>query len=175
MKYIKKGLSILLLVLRSVLIKGFHLSVFHSNIAPGTEFVIRDNGSIKGILNTQGRVSVLVTGGKLKIGSLFLNRYSVIACHNRIEIGKHCTFGSSVMLYDHDHKFDKTGMCNGYSMGEIIIGDNVWIGANCVILKNTHIGNNCVIGAGCVVRGDIPDNSLVTMERSLKVVPLRKK
>ena len=40
----------------------------------------------------------------------------------------------------------------------IHIGNNVWIGANSVILPGVHIGENTVIGAGSVVTKDIPDN-----------------
>lgn len=46
-------------------------------------------------------------------------------------------------------------------IGEIHIGDNVFIGANSFILPGTEIGNNCIIGAGSVVRGKIPDGSVV--------------
>ncbi len=45
--------------------------------------------------------------------------------------------------------------------GKIIIGDNVFIGSNCTILPNTTIGNNCIVGAGSVVRGRFPDNSVI--------------
>ncbi len=40
----------------------------------------------------------------------------------------------------------------------IHIGNNVWIGANSVILPGVNIGDNSVIGAGSVVTGDIPSN-----------------
>lgn len=45
--------------------------------------------------------------------------------------------------------------------GTIKIGNNCFIGMSCFILPNTNIGNNCIIGAGSVVRGRIPDNSVV--------------
>jgi acetyltransferase-like isoleucine patch superfamily enzyme len=45
--------------------------------------------------------------------------------------------------------------------GRIKIGSNTFIGMNCIILPKTTIGSNCVIGAGSVVRGNIPDNSIV--------------
>ena len=44
--------------------------------------------------------------------------------------------------------------------GEIIIGDNVHIGWNAIIMPNVKIGDNCVIGAGAVVTKDIPNNSI---------------
>ena len=43
------------------------------------------------------------------------------------------------------------------SRGGIIIGDDVWIGANCVLLDGADIGRGAVIGAGSVVRGHVPD------------------
>lgn len=45
--------------------------------------------------------------------------------------------------------------------GKISVGDNSFIGIGCLILPNTRIGSNCIIGAGSVVRGEIPDNSVV--------------
>lgn len=50
----------------------------------------------------------------------------------------------------------------GYSkVGKVIIGNNVFIGKDSIILPNTVIGSNVVIGAGAVVAKDIPDNSVV--------------
>ena len=48
-----------------------------------------------------------------------------------------------------------------YNMGEIIVGNNVFIGANVTILPGIKIGNNVVIGACSVVTKDIPDNCVV--------------
>ena len=44
--------------------------------------------------------------------------------------------------------------------GKIVIGDNVFIGANSLIMYNVTIGSNVVIGAGSVVTKDLPDNSV---------------
>ena len=50
----------------------------------------------------------------------------------------------------------------GYTKaGHVTIGNNVFIGAESVILPNTTIGNNVIVGAGTVVACDIPDNSVV--------------
>ena len=47
------------------------------------------------------------------------------------------------------------------SFGTITIGSNTFIGENCIILSNATIGAHCIVGAGSVVRGHIPDNSVV--------------
>lgn len=46
------------------------------------------------------------------------------------------------------------------SFGRITIGNNVFIGINCIIMKGVTIGDNCVIGAGSVVTKDIPSGSV---------------
>jgi acetyltransferase-like isoleucine patch superfamily enzyme len=43
----------------------------------------------------------------------------------------------------------------------IVVGDDTFIGQNSLVLAGTTIGRGCLIGAGSVVRGTIPDNSLV--------------
>jgi len=45
--------------------------------------------------------------------------------------------------------------------GKIKVGNNTHIGQNCIILPGTTIGAQCIVGAGSVVRGNIPDNSLI--------------
>ena len=46
------------------------------------------------------------------------------------------------------------------SSGAVTIGDNVYFGADVIVLKGVTIGNNCIIGAGSVVTKDIPSNSV---------------
>ena len=88
-----------------------------------------------------------------------------------IEIGNHVvispgttfiTHDGSVWLFRDEHP-DIT------VFGKITIGDNSFIGINSILLPNTEIGSNCIIGAGSVVRGKIPDNSVV-MGNPAKVV-----
>lgn len=45
--------------------------------------------------------------------------------------------------------------------GEIIVGDNVFIGMRALILPGVKIGNNCIVGAGAVVTKDVPDGAIV--------------
>lgn len=75
-----------------------------------------------------------------------------------LKIGNNVTITKATIL-THDACLKKS---IGYSrVGEVHIGDNVFIGAESIILPCTHIGNNVIVGAGCVVAKDIPDDSIV--------------
>lgn len=122
---------------------------------------------------TRPGAALLADNGTISIGSqVFINRNSYLVSMERISIGNGCSLGPNVMIFDHDHVFG-TDTCGGFKAAPIEIGDNVWIGANVVILRGTRIGSNCVIGAGTVVKGDIPEGSLVVQNRELQIRPIR--
>jgi len=74
-------------------------------------------------------------------------------------IGDNVMFGPNVSILTAGHPVHPDSRNSGYEYGiGIIIGNNVWIGANTVINPGVHIGNNAVIGSGSVVTKDIPDN-----------------
>ena len=107
-------------------------------------------------------------GGIVTIGeNTGLNYNCIINSHDRITIGKNTTFGQNVKLYDHDHVYKTQGLIrdSGFVTEPIVIGDNVWIGSDCTILKGAVIGSNSVIAAGTVVKGNIPENTLVYQRR----------
>lgn len=91
----------------------------------------------------------------------FFNSRLMISCHTGVSIGRGCLFGPDVKIFDNNHRFSIGGVSTALSCEPITIGDKCWIASNVVILKGTQIGNNCVIGAGCVVSGNIPNNSIV--------------
>lgn len=98
--------------------------------------------------------------GVVNIGkNCFFNDGCSINCQKNIEIGDNVIFGQNVMLFDHDHDY-KHNM-NEFVKKDIVIGSNVWIGANCIILKGVTIGDNVVIAAGTVVNKNIESNMLV--------------
>lgn len=124
-------------------------------------------------------LSVYLEGkGDLRIGKdCFFNHYCSINVLDQVEIGDGCIFGEGVKLYDHNHRFaDDTQKIKdqGFSVAPVKIGSHCWFGSNVVILKGCTIGDNCVIGAGCVISQPIPDNSVVSMNRELSIVPIRK-
>ena len=80
-----------------------------------------------------------------------------------IEIGDHVAVAAGTQFITHDgatwcFEDDVEG---GGIFGKIVIGNNVFIGINCILLSNTSIGDNCIVGAGSVVRGHFPESSVI--------------
>ena len=108
------------------------------------------------------------SGGELSIGNrTSFNAGCIITSRCRIKIGKNVSFGPNVMMFDHDHIMERDvgAKGKGFRLGEIVIGDNCWIGAGSIILLGTHIGDNSVIAAGSVVKGDVPPNTVLVQKR----------
>ncbi len=80
-----------------------------------------------------------------------------------ISIGDNVRITQGVNILTHDYSWSvlavKYNQCFG-NIGPVIIGNNVFIGINSVILKNSNIGDNVIIGAGSVVSGNILSNSV---------------
>lgn len=81
-----------------------------------------------------------------------------------LHIGEYCKITSGVKILCHDYSRSVLRRVYGDIVGEAgytFIGDNVFIGMNSIVLMGSHVGNNVIIGAGSVVSGTIPDNSVV--------------
>lgn len=90
---------------------------------------------------------------------------------NGIIIGNNVRIGPSVSIISTNHDFDD--ILKSTISEPIIIGNNVWIGANCVILPSINIGNNVIIGAGSIVTKNIPSNS-IAVGSPCKVIKTKK-
>lgn len=116
---------------------------------------------------------IVAIDGVVTIGDhTFLGANDSIVCRGRVSIGSHCSIAPNITIYDHNHNFGANGIEKGYRIKDVQIGNNVWIGVGAIILAGTDIGDNCVIGAGTVVHGYIPPNSLVTSTRELSITRL---
>lgn len=76
----------------------------------------------------------------------------------RIVIGNDVLFGPEVLLTAANYRFSDGAPVTKQAMDEadIVIGDDVWIGARVIILPGVTIGDGAIIGAGALVRGHIP-------------------
>ena len=88
-----------------------------------------------------------------------------ISGNNDIKIGEHVIMSSYVFITDHDHGFEdvqKNLHQQPLSEGGFVdIGDNVFLGTKCSILKNVKIGEHSVVAANSVVTKDVPAYSIV--------------
>jgi tetrahydrodipicolinate N-succinyltransferase len=109
----------------------------------------------------KGSVIVVKEDARLSVGSgSFFNEQSKVICTHRISIGKNCLISWGVNIVDSDtHKMIVDGRASDPDK-EVVIHDNVWIGANAQILKGVSVGSWSVIGAGAVVTKDVPEHCL---------------
>lgn len=90
-------------------------------------------------------------------GPTSINYDVTILDTSRVDIGKNVMIAPGVRIVPASHSVDAKQRTTGIgTTSPIRIGDNVWIGANAVILGGVTIGNNTVIGAGSVVTHDLP-------------------
>lgn len=104
-----------------------------------------------------------VPSGKLILhDGVFINNSCSFNCMERIEIGAGAIMGEGVRFYDHDHVYTAEKIEKWqWTTAPIRVGRDCWIGSNVTILKGVTIGDNTIIGAGCLIRNDIPANSVV--------------
>lgn len=86
-----------------------------------------------------------------------------IHAQDSIVMGKNCLIASGVNILDSNgHQvYSLNRTVNRDKPEKIVLGDNVWVGINAIILKGTTIGSNSIVAAGSVVKGDFPDNTLI--------------
>ncbi len=112
-----------------------------------------------------------VSSGKVILhDGVFINNSCSFNCMERIEIGSGTMMGEGVRFYDHDHIYTTETIEKWqWTTAPIRVGRDCWIGSNVTILKGVTIGDNTIIGAGCLVRKDIPANSVVYNDGNLIV------
>ena len=128
-----------------------------------------------------------VTGytGRITVGHNSMFNGVCVVAYKSVTIGANCQIASSTMISDTDfHPVDSAERLKQVSgqpfsfdsvkKAEIIIGENVWVGWNCTILKGVVIGDNCIVAAGSVVlSGKYPSDSLIAGNPAKVVKSLR--
>lgn len=123
----------------------------------------------------------VVIRNSLLYGNIDINRYVdiagpgtiIVARVNRVSLGAFTSIGQNVSIQESNHNYNR--ILNGcidhligedsgnefISKGNIVIGEDVWIGSNTVILSGVNVGRGSIIGAGSVVTKDIPPYCIV--------------
>ena len=109
-----------------------------------------------------------VVDGHLRVGDdVFFNRDAHLSIYSSVSIGDRCRFGERLSVHDEDHNVATSGPRQvgssaeaSYLVSDVVIENDVWVGANVTILRGSHIGAGAVIAAGAVVRGRIPPRTV---------------
>lgn len=98
----------------------------------------------------------------------YVGRYTTIT---KSKIGRYCSIAPYVTIGPGEHDINcistsariSTLLSSKHSLveGEVIIGNDVWIGVNAIILRGINVGNGAIIAAGAVVNEDVPDYAIV--------------
>ena len=140
--------------------RGKHSVVHHSarmDTPPYRKFSLGDYSVIESFACINNAVGDVIIGDHTRIG-----------LHNTIigpvTIGSHVNLAQGITVTALNHNFeasDKRIDEQGVSTTPVTIEDDIWIGANAVILPGVTIGNHSVVAAGAVVTKNVPPHSLV--------------
>lgn len=103
-------------------------------------------------------------GNNIVLGkNVFINSNCYFMDGAKITVGDNVFIGPSCGFYTANHPLDYQTRNQGIEQAlPILIGNNVWLGGNVIVLPGVEIGDGCVIGAGSVVTKDIEANSIAT-------------
>lgn len=174
------------------LIEYKDLAIFDDSVSV-TEAIIQNYRENRRFINIGaksvilGELMLFKHGGNIKIGKdCFIGPQTKIWSAKNIVIGNRVLISHNVNIHDnishpvdsklrHDdfvYIFSKGGFQENIDLNEkeIIIGDDVWIGFNVIILKGVKIGKGAIIGAGTIVTKDIPDFAIVVGNHESRIV-----
>lgn len=103
-----------------------------------------------------GNGSEIIIGDNCRLNGVYIH------AQKKIVIGNNCVMAAGINIIDSNgHETKSLDRTKGRDIPkDIIIGNNVWIGMNAIILKGSVIGDNTIISAGSVVRGCVPADTI---------------
>lgn len=127
-------------------------------LRPNSSFTV--NGRI---IILPGSTIQVQKDGKLEMGKAYMNYGSTVLAAYNMKIGDDILISRNVTIFDSDHHkiFDKDGNWTNEPR-DFFIGNHVWIGLSCCILRGSQIGDGAVIAANSVVGGKIRPNTMAS-------------
>lgn len=123
------------------------------DLVPFNRFELGDRSVIEDFAVLNNAVGEIIIGSESRVG---IGNTIIGPVH----IGNKVNLAQNITISGLNHKFTditKPISEQGVSTSPVIINDDVWIGANSVILSGVKIGKHCVVGAGSIVTMDIPE------------------
>ena len=133
------------------------------NIGSNVTMISAPAGNLSGL--SKGCSIAVEPGAKLAIGDGCGFSGVSMYCALEISIGSHLTCGANVCIWDTDfHPLDaaarRANDRRAIARKPVLIGDDVFLGANVLVLKGARIGDRAIIGAGSVVTGEVPADEI---------------
>ena len=163
---------------QGMLFIGKHVTIRNPRLVNvGRSFVAEDYTEIQGLSAEGVRIGNHVTmaryamirpsgyyGGEIGVGFQIgdgsnIGAFAYMGAAGGIRIGRNVMMGPRVSILAEQHNFDRTDVpmkSQGTVRKGIIIGDDVWLGANCCILDGVTVGEGAIIATGAVVTKDVP-------------------
>lgn len=170
----RRNLRILIKVFRNILT----LTFFRQSFDKTTEFVLENVYPVR-IIKRRSKFSVSSSARFLNPENIFIgertniNRQCMLWAgkHSKIILGADCLLGPGVKIISSKYQVEGIDIIRNYPQFEkdIIIGNDVWLGANSIILPGVQIGNGAIIGAGTVVTKSVADFDVVVGIPALKI------
>lgn len=140
---------------------GYYIAYFALNHVKGVREVKKGKG-------VKIRPSVMLRDAKrIHLGDYTtLNHGNVLWAGKKeakIVLGKKVILGPYVQIIAFNHGFDRADIPiadQDYTEDNIIIEDDVWIGAGAIILAGAKVGKGCIVAAGSVVTKELPSNTI---------------
>ena len=127
--------------------------------------IFGDNVSIGKFSNIECTGVIRELGEGLIVGNnVGLNHHCFIGVRGKVFIGNNTIFGPGVKIFSENHNFEKLHIPirkQGAVRKDVVIEDDVWVGANSVVLAGIKIGTGAIIAAGSILTKDVPPYAIV--------------
>lgn len=128
------------------------------DILPFNKFYIGDDSTVEDFTTINNGVGDVYIGDRTRIG---------LGCTliGPVKVGNDVRIAQNVVLSGLNHKYEDGSVPiseQGVTTNNIIVEDETWIAANCVVLPGVTIGKHAVVSAGSIVRRNVPAYSVVS-------------
>jgi acetyltransferase-like isoleucine patch superfamily enzyme len=158
--------------------KNINLSVCGSSRVEYSRISLKKNQHCSFIVGEKSLISASLIfekdGARIEIGGNTFLGGCTLTCADNIKIGNNVQIAWGVIIFDHNaHSMDYLERRNDLShtfsgektwidvkISPTVIEDDVWIGANAIILKGVTVGRGAIVAAGSVVTKNVPEMTL---------------
>lgn len=106
---------------------------------------------------------ILNSNGKFHIGNnSHLGAFCYVnVCYGKVLIGENVAIGPGTKIIAYSNHYERgKKVTDVRKTGDVVIGNNVFIGANCTILSGTVIHDNVIVAAGAVIKSELETNAI---------------